>query len=140
MFRISPLFEPLETVPLNIAIGRNEERKKAGYIPANKPMEMAPPTTIDQKNHDVNGICNSTPAILLNDGIAICARNIAITEPIRDIRIDSDKNNRTRCIRYDPNTLRIPTSFARSADLAVDRFMKFTQARIRINNAMAEKM
>jgi hypothetical protein len=34
----------------------------------------------------------------------------------------------------------MPTSFALVADWAVDRFIKFTQARMIMNNAIAEKI
>ena len=45
-----------------------------------------------------------------------------------------------RCKRNEPATFLMPTSFARFAERAVERFMKFTQAINKINKAITEKM
>src|SRR5688572_11163575 len=56
------------------------------------------------------------------------------------IKIDSVRNCFTRLAFNEPNTLRTPTSLARLADRAVDRFIKFTQAISKMKNAMAENI
>ncbi len=66
----------------------------------------------------------------------INASIIAITA----IRIASERNWVINCLRADPKTFLIPTSFALPADLAVERFMKFTQAISRMKRATAENM
>ena len=55
-------------------------------------------------------------------------------------KTDSVKNCVIRFFLNEPNTLRTPTSFARLAERAVERFIKFTQAISSIKNAMAEKI
>src|SRR5580658_3779855 len=54
--------------------------------------------------------------------------------------IDSVRNWATRYLRGEPSTLRTPTSRARLADRAVERFIKLTQAMSRTKRAMAEKI
>src|SRR6185312_8225737 len=49
-------------------------------------------------------------------------------------------NWRISCFLKEPKTLRIPISFALLADCAVERFMKFTQAKRIMNKAIAENM
>src|SRR5689334_7427594 len=53
------------------------------------------------------------------------------------VRKDSVMNCLTRLLFKEPNTFLTPTSRARLADLAVDRFMKLIQAIKRMNTAMA---
>ena len=53
------------------------------------------------------------------------------------IMIDSPRNCLIRFVRAAPNTLRMPTSFARFVAIAVVRFMKLIQAMNRIKMAMA---
>ena len=45
-----------------------------------------------------------------------------------------------RCKRNEPATFLMPTSFARLAERAVERFMKFTHAMNKINTAITEKI
>ena len=45
-----------------------------------------------------------------------------------------------RCERNEPATFLMPTSFARFAERAVERFMKFTQAINKIKTAITEKI
>ena len=49
----------------------------------------------------------------------------------------SPKNCAIRLLRVEPTTFLNPTSFARLADFAVDRFMKLIHAITRINTAIA---
>src|ERR1700722_14850753 len=83
---------------------------------------------------------NSLPDIWLNTGKNSHAANTAITAPASVTSIDSVKNWAIRYLRGDPRTLRTPTSRARLAERAVERFMKLTQAITRIKIAIAEKM
>ncbi len=55
-------------------------------------------------------------------------------------RVDSPKNCLIRSDFRAPTTFRIPTSLARVECRAVDRFMKLTQARSRMQKAVKEKM
>ena len=55
-------------------------------------------------------------------------------------KTDSVKNCVIRCERNEPATFLIPTSFARLAERAVERFIKFTQAINKIKMAITEKI
>src|SRR6185503_527018 len=83
---------------------------------------------------------SSFPAIWLNNGNNAQAANTAMIAARRVIITDSAKNWAMRYLRGDPSTLRTPTSRARFADRAVERFMKFIQAISNMNKAMAEKI
>src|ERR1700761_4515899 len=93
-------------------------------------------------SHDITCqvMTSCLPAMLLNTGNNNHAASKAIRVDTSVTRIDSVRNWAMRCLRAEPNTLRTPTSRARFDDRAVERFMKFTQAIIKINIAMAEKM
>ena len=54
--------------------------------------------------------------------------------------MDSARNCLRSCFFPEPTTLRIPTSLALWADLAVARLIKLMQATIRMINAIAAKM
>ena len=56
------------------------------------------------------------------------------------IKTDSVKNCIIRCDRNEPATFLMPTSFARLAERAVERFIKFTQAMSKIKTAITEKI
>src|SRR3569833_2832916 len=103
------------------------------------------PTTITITNSDgINHlkICAvitiSLPDNWLKSGSNAQASSRAITVEASVTSADSDKNCATRYPRGEPKTLRTPTSRARLADLAVERFMKLTQASISTKMAMAE--
>src|ERR1044071_3271358 len=64
----------------------------------------------------------------------------AITVAIKVNKNASDKNCLINWAFVDPVTFRIPTSFALLDALAVERFIKFTQARRMMNKAMLPKM
>src|ERR1700722_975070 len=83
---------------------------------------------------------NSLPDSVLNTGRRAHARNKARVAPAIVTMTDSVRNWATRYFRGDPSTFLMPTSLARLADRAVDRFMKLIQAINRMNKAMAEKM
>src|SRR5882757_951527 len=82
----------------------------------------------------------SLPDSWLNAGNNAIAAIKAITVAAKATKIDSIRNCAIRCFFNDPKTLRTPTSRALFADLAVERFMKLTQAINSINRAIAEKM
>ena len=83
---------------------------------------------------------NDFPAIWLKSGSMTHAANTAVTVAANVTINDSARNWAIKCFRDEPNTLRTPTSRARLADRAVDRFMKLMQANISINIAMAANM
>src|SRR5262249_25830271 len=62
--------------------------------------------------------------------------NTASTNDSNATTIDSPRNCPINCTRIDPTDLRIPTSFARFSDLAVDKFIKLIHASNRTNNHM----
>src|ERR1700733_14881429 len=136
-----PPLNPADSLPFNTSIGRNAERKNAGYEPARQPI-----TTTSTSNVGINqmSVCalitNSLPDIWLNSGSSSLAPKTAITVAIKVTITDSDKNCAIKYLRGEPSTLRTPTSRALFDERAVDRFMKFTQAMSNINMAMAEKM
>src|ERR1043166_4818115 len=67
-------------------------------------------------------------------------RATAITEEITLYKNASVRNCRINCVFVEPVTLRMPTSLARLEALAVERFIKLTQARRTMNKAILPKM
>ena len=59
---------------------------------------------------------------------------------MKEIKPDSVKNCRIKADLSDPKVLRIPTSFARLRDCAVDRFIKLTLANNIKNKPMNERI
>ena len=64
------------------------------------------------------------PDIVLKSGINKPDKATPIIKAISDISIDSVKNWPISCVRVEPTTFLSPTSLARLADFAVDRFTK----------------
>src|SRR4029079_4344328 len=67
-------------------------------------------------------------------------RTTAMNEERKLYKNASDKNCLINCALDDPVTLRIPTSLALLEALAVERFIKFTQASSTINTATLPKI
>ena len=80
------------------------------------------------------------PAIELKTGSINAASISATSVEIKLYNKASVKNCQTNCFLSDPSTFLMPTSFALLDDCAVLRFIKFTQASIMMNKAIAEKM
>src|ERR1700743_474734 len=83
---------------------------------------------------------NSFPEISLNRGSSAQATVTARMAPASVTITDSVRNWAMRYLRGEPSTFLTPTSLARLAERAVDRFMKLIQARSRMKGAMAEKI
>jgi hypothetical protein len=64
----------------------------------------------------------------------------AIKEEITLYKIASERNCLISCALVEPLTLRMPTSLNLFAALAVERFIKFTQASRIMNKAILPKM
>ncbi len=129
------------SLPFNTSMGLNAERKKAGYMPASKP--TANGNAINNGNITGEKRLASTmflPATLLNNGNTSHAIVIAIAIESNAIRIDSSRNCIISPLRSVPSTFLMPTSFARFAERAVVRFIKFIHAITSINNATAENI
>src|SRR6266513_1053483 len=96
--------------------------------------------TIMGSSHVENKLltCISLPASWLNRGRMSIDTNTANTNEKKLSKTDSVRNCVMRSERVDPATFRMPTSLARFADRAVDRFMKFTHAIIKIKAAITE--
>src|ERR1700704_1481082 len=113
----------------------------AGYIPAARPVSTHKPSRTIQalpvksapKERDF-------AATVLKGGNKINTRSIATTPAKRLYNTASVRNCFINWDFGEPSTFRTPTSFARREDWAVERLMKFTQARIMINTAMTEKI
>src|SRR5215472_11561987 len=88
-------------------------------------------------HHTVHGTLNDFAASLLKYG----SNNIAMIKLNANESTlycnDSVRNCLTRLIRCEPTTFLNPTSFARFADFAVERFMKLIHAITRIKMAIA---
>src|SRR4051812_20473889 len=97
---------------------------------------------ITGKSHVENKVLTrmSFPASWLNRGISSRAIKIASIKEKKLIKTDSVKNCIMRCERNEPATFLMPTSFARLAERAVERFIKFTQAISKIKIAITEKI
>src|SRR5215475_3733254 len=80
------------------------------------------------------------PATALNGFRKNAANTIARSVATKLNRIASARNCFINCFFSEPKTLRMPTSLARFADCAVERFIKLTQASTIINKATAEKI
>ena len=135
------LFNPPLSFPFKTTIGLNDESTNAGYVPANKPTTSG--SAIRKTRYfgcSRSEISNSFADKLLNHGRHSQAIPMARTVDITVVKIDSVKNCLISDFFSEPTTLRIPTSFARLADLAVERFIKLIQASINTNKATAEKI
>src|SRR6478735_1595514 len=82
----------------------------------------------------------SLAASWLNNGSSSNAIKMASTNEKKLNKTDSVKNCVMRCERSEPATFLIPTSLARLAERAVERFIKFTQAINKIKMATTEKI
>ncbi len=76
----------------------------------------------------------------LNNGNNNIAIKIASISEKKLSKTDSVKNCVIRCERNEPATFLIPTSFARLAERAVERFIKFTHAINKMKIAITEKI
>jgi hypothetical protein len=76
----------------------------------------------------------------LKKGITIQAIITATIIENSAINVDSVRNCWIRVLFSVPSTFRMPTSFARFAERAVDKFMKLIQAINKIKIAATEKM
>ena len=85
-------------------------------------------------------ICRSFPASLPKEGRKTSTSTTAIKTAKKVNRIDSVKNCLTSLALFEPNTLRIPTSFERVEERAVVRFIKLIQAISKMNPAIMEKI
>src|SRR5580692_9346215 len=90
-------------------------------------------------HHWPQGIVKDLDASVLKKGSNSLARTKPMTKERQLYSSDSVKNCLIKLLRYEPTTLRKPTSLARLADLAVARFTKLIQAMMRINTATAPK-
>src|SRR5664279_3766466 len=106
---------------------------------------MQPTTIIKTTSNGRNLVENnvhtliSFPASWLNKGNNNAAIPMASSNERKLVNTDSVRNWAMRFDLKDPATFLIPTSFARLAERAVDRFMKFTQAISKMKMAMMEK-
>ena len=80
------------------------------------------------------------PVRLLYSGIRASTSIKAITRLVKLIITDSKRNWVMSDFLSEPKVLRIPTSLALSADLAVDRLIKLIHAITRMNKAMSRKI
>src|SRR4030095_11933973 len=80
------------------------------------------------------------PASWLNNGNNSAAMPSASSSERKLTNTDSVRNWVIRLERNDPATFLIPTSFARFAERAVDKFIKFTQAISKMKKAITEKI
>src|SRR5579859_4622752 len=120
---------------------RNDDKKNAGYNPANMPTSSVKPIpTAIALNPRKNQIEICFPASSLKYGSKTQTIPMASIVDKRVNMTDSTKNWVTSHSLSEPITLRMPTSFERLDELAVDRFVKLIQARSRINTANAPKM
>src|SRR6185437_9343417 len=88
-------------------------------------------------HHWFHGIDSCVPEILLNTGNTRTAMIIPIIKERKLYNIDSVRNCLIRLPRLEPTTLRNPTSFARLAERAVDKFKKLIHAKTKMKIAMA---
>ncbi len=82
----------------------------------------------------------SSPANWLKGDKSKAAIPMAITKDRKQAISDSTRNWAIKLFFRLPNTFRTPTSFARLAEQAVERFIKLMQAINKIKIAMAEKI
>ena len=136
-----PPLNPADNLPFKTSTGRKAERKNAGYAPANTPTTK---TMITKDGSNQVKVCKfiirSFPEIWLNTGSSVHAANRAIVVAVNVMIKDSERNCTIRYLRGEPNTFRTPTSRARLAERAVDRFMKLMHANSNMNMAIKEKI
>ena len=99
-------------------------------------MAISPPRRMGNNRQSFQGNSIDFPARVLKYGNSIKVMGRAITNEKKVNNRDSVRNCRTKFPRIDPTTFRKPTSFARLADFAVDRFTKLMIAIRRMNVAM----
>src|SRR6185503_2635500 len=117
------------------------EINKAGYAPANDPTIKIIHTNAGISQPSICPLITMFfPDNWLNAGSSATAAKKAISAATKVINTDSVRNWKTKYLRGEPSTLRTPTSRARFAERAVERFMKLTQAISRIKRAIAENM
>src|SRR5215213_6674408 len=79
---------------------------------------------------------NSFFTSLLKEGSTKKTANMEKRKAITASMIDSKKNCVTNCFLSEPSVFRTPTSLALFSERAVERFIKLTQAIIKITKAM----
>ena len=83
---------------------------------------------------------NAFPEMWLNQGNINSTKANESKRARLEMKRDSPRNCDISCLFDAPVTFRMPTSLDRFVALAVDKFMKLTQAVIRIAKAMIEKI
>src|ERR1700733_152707 len=99
------------------------------------PTIKAESTITGNSHHWPQGMDRDLEASVLKYGSNSQASSKPITKERQLYSSDSVKNCLIKLLRYEPTTLRKPTSLARFADLAVARFTKLMQAMMRMNAA-----
>jgi len=128
-FRKKALLEPGSYFPFKVLIGAADERKKAGYVPANTPtINPTAKRTSSRTGLAINPNVRVFSEKLLKRGSRSSIIKIEIKTAIKLIRIDSPMNCFINCVLSAPKTFLMPTSLALFADLAVARFIKLMQA------------
>ncbi|MBA7585341.1 hypothetical protein ES708_27316 [subsurface metagenome] len=77
---------------------------------------------------------------MLKTGLNNSTKIQAINKAIKEKMVDSPMNCLMSCNLLAPTIFLNPTSLARFADLAVDKFIKFIQAMIKTNTAIMENV
>src|SRR5690606_21103716 len=104
---------PILNDPFKTFTGWKDERNKAGYKPANKPVTKVKAMPISQNVGEAHGMVIFFPAMVLNDGKAMYPSPMARINASSATKMDSLKNWMTSCPRTEPIDLRMPTSFER---------------------------
>src|SRR5687767_2573214 len=104
-------------------------------MPASNPTNNADPINTGASHHAVHGNEIDFADNVLNQGNSAQAITIPKIKDTTLISVDSVRNWLTRFLRIEPTTFRRPTSFARFAERAVDRFTKLIHAITRMNAA-----
>src|SRR5688572_20338387 len=84
-----------------------------------------------QKAGLAKGMLSELPVSALNEGKACCTKSMENEKAIKTINTDSTKNCAINWLRCEPIAFLTPTSLARFAERAVDKFIKLMHA---INN------
>src|SRR5688500_11412852 len=106
-------------------------------MPANNPTTIAAPIVKGNSHHACHGKLSDLADKVLNQGRNTQANTNPNKNDNKLKRKDSVKNCLTRFKRKEPTTFLNPTSFARFADLAMDRLIKLMQTILNIKTAMA---
>src|SRR5665213_4423541 len=94
-------------------------------------------TSEGNNHHSFHGKLSCSPAALLNIGNTMIAMIVPIKHEKKLYNNDSVRNCLMRLLLDEPTTFLTPTSFARLAERAVERFKKFIQANSKMKAAIA---